>query len=151
MFWNARLEPRRWHRVEMARQQWGGDQEQKSHAMSQCRVLWRESQAMTRRTAGKAHSRMRRDKTHSRASESMGGVNASDSQRSMTRARQGLGSSVSRPSAETLERLSPEVLPEPVSGGQWMLLLLSLIIAFTHPHFKVRNTSTLAAETPSDK
>ena len=83
----------------------------------------------------------------------MGGVNASETASgSMTKAQQGLGSSVPPPSAETLERLSPEVLPEPVSGGQWMLLLLSLIIAFTSPSLQGKKQfSTLAAETPRDK
>ena len=109
---------------------------------------------ITRRTAGKAHNRIRgRDKTHSRPSENVGGVNALETPRaSMTKAQQGLGSSVQRPPAEALERLSPEVLSELVSGGQWMLLLLSLITAFTSPSLQGKKQfSTLAAETPSDK
>lgn len=70
----------------------------------------------------------------------------------MTKAQQGLGSSVQQPPAEALERLSPEVLSELVSGGQWMLLLLSLITAFTSPSLQGKKQfSTLAAETPSDK
>lgn len=60
------------------------------------------------RTAGKAQNRIRgRDKTYSRPSENVGGVNALETARAnMTKAQQGLRSSIRRPSAEALERLS---------------------------------------------